>query len=312
MLPFSPLPPPLGNLFSRPDCVRVSREEAQKAQERRGGSLQLQNGGCRLVTTAEGSAPSRGGLSCFTFFLRMLRFFAANSLVGLVPARARGGPRMTVSREEAQRAQERRGGSLRIEPGVCRLVMTTKGSAPSRGGLFASLAFFRGQLVAWFGAGSRAGNSSHEGWPQRGAEGARKQGGRLAASRFVTDPGQREFTDFVFRRAKVHEQAVFDAGGTEVAQELSNVFVGKRLHRLQFHDQAVVHEQIGEVFADESAILIVNGQRVLLLHVQAQFAEPVGQGVFIDLFQVAMFVIAVNRERGFPHGVTEFHDVLHK
>ncbi len=63
--------------------MRLGREEAQKAQESRGGSLRVEPWLCRLLMTAQGSAPSGGGLSCFILFLRVLRFFAANSLVGL-------------------------------------------------------------------------------------------------------------------------------------------------------------------------------------------------------------------------------------
>src|SRR5258708_4111138 len=50
---------------------------------------------------------------------------------------------------------------------------------------------------------------------------------------------------------------------------------------------------------------------MLLLHFDAGLAQPVGEGVFVHLFQVTVPVIDVNGVSGFPHDVTEFIDRFH-
>jgi hypothetical protein len=49
---------------------------------------------------------------------------------------------------------------------------------------------------------------------------------------------------------------------------------------------------------------------VLLFHIEALFAEPVDQGVFVDFLQVSVPVIAVNREAGFADDVAELIDII--
>src|ERR1022692_2721239 len=55
---------------------------------------------------------------------------------------------------------------------------------------------------------------------------------------------------------------------------------------------------IAVVVANERTVLVIDFEWILLFHVQAQFPEPMGQRVLIDLFQVAVLGVAVNRE---PH-----------
>ena len=47
---------------------------------------------------------------------------------------------------------------------------------------------------------------------------------------------------------------------------------------------------------NEGAVLVIDFEWILLFHVQAQLPEPMGQRVLIDLFQVAVLVVAVNLE----------------
>src|SRR6266536_1022034 len=41
-----------------------------------------------------------------------------------------------------------------------------------------------------------------------------------------------------------------------------------------------------------------------------KFSQPVSQCVFVHLLQVAVFMILVDGEGGFPHRVAELHDVI--
>jgi hypothetical protein len=62
---------------------------------------------------------------------------------------------------------------------------------------------------------------------------------------------------------------------------------------------------------NEGAVLVIDFEWILLFHVQAQLPEPMGQRVLIDLFQVAVLVVAVNREPRFPDHIAQFHNIFH-
>src|ERR1039458_5628859 len=61
---------------------------------------------------------------------------------------------------------------------------------------------------------------------------------------------------------------------------------------------------------NKRAVLVIDFEGILLLHVQAQLPEPMGQRVLIDLFQVAVLVVAVNREPRLPDHVAQFHNIF--
>jgi hypothetical protein len=112
------------------------------------------------------------------------------------------------------------------------------------------------------------------------------------------------------RGAKIYEQAGLDPTGLQVTQQLGDMLVGDGSHGLQFDDQPVLDEEIGKKFAQQGAIFVVNGERMLLPHFEALFAKPVGQRVLIYLFDVTIAMIAVDREAGFANDVTELVDML--
>ena len=51
---------------------------------------------------------------------------------------------------------------------------------------------------------------------------------------------------------------MFHSAGAQVAEQLGNVFVGKRPACLQFHNQTLLDEQVSEVLAKDGVILVVD------------------------------------------------------
>jgi hypothetical protein len=89
------------------------------------------------------------------------------------------------------------------------------------------------------------------------------------------------------------------------------MFVRQGLGCFQLDDEAVIHEQVSVVVTNEGAVLVIDFEWILLFRVQAQLPEPMGQRVLIDLFQVAVLVVAVNREPRFPDHIAQFHNIFH-
>src|SRR5690606_27662631 len=108
--------------------------------------------------------------------------------------------------------------------------------------------------------------------------------------------------------SEVDQESGFDPGGAEVAEYLRHVFLGHGLGGLEFHNQFSLDEKIGEVFTEYGAVFVVNVQGVLLPDLQALFAKPVGQSVFIHLFRVPVPMVFVQGKRGFPDDVAELID----
>ena len=104
---------------------------------------------------------------------------------------------------------------------------------------------------------------------------------------------------------------MLNAGRAQIAKDLGHVFVRQGLGSLELDDEAVLHEQVGIVIPNQRPILVINFERMLLLDVQTQLPEAVSQRVFIYLFQVAVLVIAVNREPRLSDHITQLHNVFH-
>jgi hypothetical protein len=117
--------------------------------------------------------------------------------------------------------------------------------------------------------------------------------------------GQDEFLELNHGRAKVDEPRLFEAGGAEVAQHLRRVLVRQLAARLQLDDQLVLDQQIGVEIPEQRAGLVVNRDGVLLADVQAGLAQPAGQGVLVDLFDMTMPQKPMGRQRGLPDGGAE-------
>ena len=73
----------------------------------------------------------------------------------------------------------------------------------------------------------------------------------------------------------------------------------------------VIHEQVGMVIPDERPILVIHFEWRLLLHIQSQLPQAVSQRVLIDLLQMAVLVVAMNREPRLPNYIAQLHNVFH-
>ena len=88
------------------------------------------------------------------------------------------------------------------------------------------------------------------------------------------------------------------------------MLVGNRLAGFQFDDETIFDKEIGIVIAEDRFISVANSQRMLLFHLHPEFAQPVPQTVFIDLFQVAVAQEPMQFERDLPNPITQRQNVL--
>jgi hypothetical protein len=116
------------------------------------------------------------------------------------------------------------------------------------------------------------------------------------------------FFDLENGGAKIDEQSVFAAGGTEIAEELSDVFVDQGFHGFEFDDERIRDEKIGVVFTENRAVFIEDVERVLLHDFEALFAKAMGESVFVNFFVVAVTVIFLKGKGGFPHLIAKNED----
>ena len=104
---------------------------------------------------------------------------------------------------------------------------------------------------------------------------------------------QDEFSDFEFWCSEVDEKSVSFVGGTQVAEDLGDMFISDGFAGFQLDDEAVVDEEVGEIMAEDLAVFISHFERLLLFHLETGFAEAMGKTVFIDHFEVAMAQISM-------------------
>jgi hypothetical protein len=68
-------------------------------------------------------------------------------------------------------------------------------------------------------------------------------------------PAQRILLDLELRGAEVYQQAMLNSGRMQAAKDLGQMFVRQGLGCFQLDDEAVIHEQVGAVVANERAVL---------------------------------------------------------
>jgi hypothetical protein len=68
-------------------------------------------------------------------------------------------------------------------------------------------------------------------------------------------PAQRILLDLELWGAEVYQQAMLNARRTQVAKDWGQMFVRQGLDCFQLDDEAVIHEQVGAVVANERAVL---------------------------------------------------------
>ena len=104
--------------------------------------------------------------------------------------------------------------------------------------------------------------------------------------------GPGELAHFKFVGTEVDQEAVLEAGRFQVAEDLRLVLRGQRFGWLQFDEiNLIFHQKIRQVISNRSSILVINANRVLLLHVQLSLPQSMRQRVFINFLQMSVPVI---------------------
>ena len=82
------------------------------------------------------------------------------------------------------------------------------------------------------------------------------------------------------------------------------MFIRDRAGGFQFHDEAILNDQVGEVLTQDGSVLVINGQGVLKFHLKAKFLKAMKQGSLIDLLQMPRTVIVVDGISCFADDIT--------
>ena len=76
----------------------------------------------------------------------------------------------------------------------------------------------------------------------------------ISAARVVHDI----FPDLEFIASEINEQRMLLAARLQISKDLRNVFVCDMPHRFQLDYQAILNQQISDVFTEQSGVLVVN------------------------------------------------------
>jgi len=83
------------------------------------------------------------------------------------------------------------------------------------------------------------------------------------------------------RLAEIEQQTKMQSGGFEIVHALRDMNVVERADRLQFDENQMLDQKVGNVLADENA-LVPHGNGMLLCDDETIAAKLLGQRVFID------------------------------
>jgi hypothetical protein len=86
--------------------------------------------------------------------------------------------------------------------------------------------------------------------------------------------------------AEVEEEADGEVAGVEVVDANPGVFIGEPACSFQFNNNLAFDDEVSDIVADNNAI-VINGNPMLLKDGEAEFAEFVGEGIFVDFFEEA-------------------------
>lgn len=107
--------------------------------------------------------------------------------------------------------------------------------------------------------------------------------------------------------AKVEEEAVVDAGGGEVVDELGFVAGVEVADGLEFEDEAAVDDDVRLVMPDADAV-VTDVEGDLFLSGEVLFGEFQEEGVLVDFFEEAGAEAGVDRHGGADDGMGQFVD----
>ena len=107
--------------------------------------------------------------------------------------------------------------------------------------------------------------------------------------------------------AEVEEEAVVDAGGGEVVDELGFVPGVEGADGLEFEDEAAVDDDVGLVVPDADAV-VTDVEGDFLLGGEVLFGELQEEGVLVDFFEEAGAEAGVHGHGGADDGMGQFVD----
>ncbi len=91
---------------------------------------------------------------------------------------------------------------------------------------------------------------------------------------------------------------------------MSGVLISQLPAGLQFDNQLTLDKEIGKELTEQGAIFVKHSQWMLLFDADAPFPKPMDEGIFVDLLEMAMSVITMDRERDFADGSTMLEDLV--
>ena len=107
------------------------------------------------------------------------------------------------------------------------------------------------------------------------------------------------------RRAEVQEEAVVDAGGGEVVDELGFVPGVEGADGLEFENEAALDDNVGLVMPDADAV-VVDVEGDFLLDGESLLGELQQEGVLVDFFEEAGAESVVDGHGGTNDGMGQF------
>ena len=77
-----------------------------------------------------------------------------------------------------------------------------------------------------------------------------------------------ELSDFEALGAEIQQHSVLHPRRPEIAEDLGEMLIGKRIGSLHFDDQAVIDDQIGIIVANDCPIVVKYPKVLLLFHLE--------------------------------------------
>lgn len=99
---------------------------------------------------------------------------------------------------------------------------------------------------------------------------------------------------------------MFEVGGAEVAEDLSDVFVCDRANGFEFYNDPVVDDEVGHQITEKTSVFIVDFDRVLLFDLETFLTQSIPQGVLIDLLEMPVLQIGMSFKARLANRIHQF------
>ena len=101
---------------------------------------------------------------------------------------------------------------------------------------------------------------------------------------------------------------MLNPAAAQVAQELCDMFICKRFAGFQFNNKFTLDQQVCGIVPKRRAIFVEDLKGVLLFHLDACLAKTVRQAVLVNLLQMPMPQVAMQRKSSFANSITQPED----